>query len=106
MSRGHPPHEHKILHEANIGTPEPLTCGLDQKSHSRKGESAAARVIDAFVGDFRQRFLRLLQGPFREQPTRLALSIVDQQGPLFSSLNPAPISPPHPRGLASVRARL
>jgi len=42
-----------------------------------EGEARAAPVIDHFCGDFRARFLRLLQGPFREQPTRLALSIVD-----------------------------
>lgn len=42
-----------------------------------EGESRAAPIIDHFVGDFRLRFLRLLQGPFREQPTRLALSVVD-----------------------------
>jgi len=42
-----------------------------------EGESRAAPVIDHFVADFRLRFLRLLQGPFAKQPTRLALSVVD-----------------------------
>jgi len=40
-------------------------------------ETAAATIVDHFVADFRTRFLRLLQGPFRDQPTKLALSIVD-----------------------------
>jgi len=42
-----------------------------------EGEPLASRVINHFVSDFRSRFLRLLQGPFRDQPTRLALSVVD-----------------------------
>jgi len=37
----------------------------------------AHKVVDHFVADFRSRFLRLLQGPFREHSTRLALSVVD-----------------------------
>eukprot|EP00929_Paragymnodinium_shiwhaense_P120168 TRINITY_DN92075_c0_g1_i1.p1 TRINITY_DN92075_c0_g1~~TRINITY_DN92075_c0_g1_i1.p1 ORF type:complete len:1029 (+),score=279.74 TRINITY_DN92075_c0_g1_i1:154-3240(+) len=40
-------------------------------------EALAEQVVSHFVNDFRGRFLRLLQGPFREQPTRLALSVVD-----------------------------
>eukprot|EP00747_Dinoflagellata_sp_TGD_P214691 gnl/TRDRNA2_/TRDRNA2_87518_c0_seq1.p1 gnl/TRDRNA2_/TRDRNA2_87518_c0~~gnl/TRDRNA2_/TRDRNA2_87518_c0_seq1.p1 ORF type:complete len:578 (-),score=106.69 gnl/TRDRNA2_/TRDRNA2_87518_c0_seq1:137-1657(-) len=39
--------------------------------------NVAGPIIEHFVSDFRMRFLRLLQGPFRDQPTRLALSIVD-----------------------------
>ncbi|CAK0794876.1 unnamed protein product [Prorocentrum cordatum] len=42
-----------------------------------EGQSLAAPVVESFVSDFRLRFLRLLQGPFREHPTRLALSVVD-----------------------------
>lgn len=42
-----------------------------------RAEAHADNVVAHFVSDFRCRFLRLLQGPFREQPTRLALSIVD-----------------------------
>jgi len=40
-------------------------------------QAAATKIVDHFVADFRHRFLRLLQGPFRSQPTRLALSILD-----------------------------
>ncbi|CAK9065097.1 unnamed protein product [Durusdinium trenchii] len=42
-----------------------------------EGEPRAAPILDHFVADFRLRFLRLLQGPFAKQPTRLALSVVD-----------------------------
>lgn len=40
-------------------------------------EGLAAPFADRFVNDFRSRFLRLLQGTFRDQPVRLALSVVD-----------------------------
>lgn len=41
--------------------------------------TAAGPIVEHFTADFRQRFLRLLQGPFRGQPTKLALSIIDPQ---------------------------
>eukprot|EP00928_Gymnodinium_smaydae_P038712 TRINITY_DN26640_c0_g1_i1.p1 TRINITY_DN26640_c0_g1~~TRINITY_DN26640_c0_g1_i1.p1 ORF type:complete len:1041 (-),score=246.90 TRINITY_DN26640_c0_g1_i1:44-3166(-) len=40
-------------------------------------EAHATTVVEHFVADFRLRFLRLLQGPFRATSTRLALSVVD-----------------------------
>jgi len=42
-----------------------------------EGEARSEAIIEHFVKDFRFRFLRLLQGPFRDQSTKLALSIVD-----------------------------
>lgn len=65
------------------------------------GESPAAPVIEHFVNDFRFRFMRLLQGAFREQPTKLALSIVDprtngEETDIYTEGyvdNQAPISP-------------
>eukprot|EP00930_Biecheleria_cincta_P035076 TRINITY_DN24156_c0_g1_i1.p1 TRINITY_DN24156_c0_g1~~TRINITY_DN24156_c0_g1_i1.p1 ORF type:complete len:1049 (-),score=208.79 TRINITY_DN24156_c0_g1_i1:193-3339(-) len=53
------------------------SCILLRALRALEGESRAAPVIDHFVADFRLRFLRLLQGPFAKQPTRLALSVVD-----------------------------
>lgn len=53
------------------------SCILLQALTQLEGECAAGPTVEHFVADFRNRFLRLLQGPFREQPTRLALSVVD-----------------------------
>lgn len=47
---------------------------------------AAATIIDHFAADFCHRFLRLLQGPFQNQPTRLALSILDPPTEASASL--------------------
>jgi N-acetyltransferase 10 len=47
---------------------------------------AAAGIVNHFNADFRQRFLRLLQGPFQQQPTRLALSVLDPPTEASSSL--------------------
>lgn len=53
------------------------SCILLRDLRPLEGESRATAVVEAFSEDFRGRYLRLLQGPFREQPTRLALSLVD-----------------------------
>jgi len=53
------------------------SCILLRALEPLEREAVATPIVDHFVADFRQRFLRLLQGPFRRQPTRLALSIVD-----------------------------
>lgn len=53
------------------------SCILLKTLKPLEAEPRAAAVIDHFVNDFRQRFLRLLQGPFRDHTTRLALSVVD-----------------------------
>ncbi|OLQ01371.1 UPF0202 protein KRE33 [Symbiodinium microadriaticum] len=53
------------------------SCILLRTMAPLEGEPRAEPVIDHFVADFRLRFLRLLQGPFSKQPTRLALSVVD-----------------------------
>jgi len=53
------------------------SCILLKPLRPLQGEAPAETVIQHFSNDFRFRFLRLLQGPFREQPTRLALSLVD-----------------------------
>mmetsp|Transcript_45154 Transcript_45154/g.98178 ORF Transcript_45154/g.98178 Transcript_45154/m.98178 type:complete len:1025 (-) Transcript_45154:61-3135(-) len=53
------------------------SCILLRSLEPLEEEAVAAPVVESFVADFRLRFLRLLQGPFSSQPTRLALSIVD-----------------------------
>jgi len=47
---------------------------------------SAKAIVNHFNADFRQRFLRLLQGPFQHHPTRLALSILDPPTEASSSM--------------------
>lgn len=61
----------------------------------------AAAVVEHFVADFRQRFLRLLQGPFRDHSTRLALSVVDPPPPDAAAAAAAELAAGEVRGGAS-----
>lgn len=65
-----------LRQQPHAGTGEHSTI-LVRALQPLEGESRAAPILDHFVADFRLRFLRLLQGPFAKQPTRLALSVVD-----------------------------
>ncbi|CAJ1456720.1 unnamed protein product [Effrenium voratum] len=69
-----------LRQQPHAGTGE-HSCILLRTLQSLEGESRAEPVVDHFVADFRLRFLRLLQGPFCKQPTRLALSVVDPPPP-------------------------
>lgn len=81
-----------LRQQAHAATGE-HSCILLRPLTPLESEAHAAPVIEHFVSDFRRRFLRLLQGPFRDQPTKLALSIVDPPTPTDVALE-APAQDP------------